>query len=125
MDRDVSSLCPWRSLSGGAEGWRGCRRVPEDPRPSRPRPQPTHLCTCPSWPRSRLCVTGRYPQGQGGLSRFPNAMEGRGPGYSCLATGESRVHKVAVTKRIPLLSMDLSLVAAENLLTSILTGLNW
>jgi hypothetical protein len=33
-------------------------------------------------------------------------MEGRGPGYSCLAAGESRVHEVAVTKRIPTLNIE-------------------
>ena len=104
------------------QGGEAAARVPEDPRPSRPRPQPTHRCACPSWPRSRLCVAGKHRQGQGGLSGFFNAMEGRGPRYSCLATGKSRVHEVAVTKRIPPLNMYLSLVAVEKLLASILVS---
>jgi hypothetical protein len=31
------------------------------------------------WPRSRVCVAGRHPQGQSGLSGLPDTVEGRGP----------------------------------------------
>src|SRR5215469_4481761 len=96
MDRDVSCLCPWRSLSGCAQGQRGRRRVPEDPRPSRPRPQPTYRCACPSWPRARLCVAGRHPQGQGRLSGLPHALERSGPRHPHLEASQGGVREIEI-----------------------------
>ncbi len=89
-------FCARGSLSGCPSGQRSRRRISEGPRPSRNCAELTHRRTGASPNRQSLCNARRHRQSQGGLSRFPHALERRRPRHPHPEASQSRVREIAM-----------------------------
>ena len=74
----VSGVPPGPGVSGGRQGERGCRRIPEDSRPQRDRLELLDGRARPHRARPRLCACRRGRQGPGRVSVLLHSVERRG-----------------------------------------------